>query len=105
MWKAADNQAVADRRKVISKIKAEALAEMERQHGVMKKYLADEKFQWDKNVQEGFELISKDTYSNNVEVIAQGLDKILKNFGGQVAFASYREFDSFFMDEHSVLKL
>ena len=78
---------------------------MERQRGVMKKYFADEKFQWDKNIQEGFELITSGTYSNDAEVIAQGLDKILKNFGGQVAFGSYREFDDFFMDKNSVLKL
>ena len=105
MWKAANNQAAADRRKVISKIKEDALAEMERQRGVMKKYFADEKFQWDKNIQEGFELITSGTYSNDAEVIARGLDKILKNFGGQVAFTSCREFDNFFMDENSVLKL
>ena len=105
LWDASKTQAVADRRKVISKIKTEALVEMERQRDVMKKYFADEKFQWDKNVQEGFELITSGTYSNNAEVIARGLDKILKNFGGQVAFMSCREFDNFFMDNNSVLKL
>lgn len=105
MWKSADNQAAADRRKAISKIKTDALAEMDNQRGVMKKYFADEKFHWDKNVQDGFKLITSGAYSNDAEVIAQGLDKILRNFGGQVAFSSYEEFDDFFMDDNAVLKL
>ena len=102
---AAETQAAADRRKIISKIKSEALAEMERQREIMKKCFADEKFRWDKNIQVGFELISKGTYSNDAEIIAQGFDKIMKNFGGQVAFSTYEEFDDFFMEEDSVLKL
>ena len=105
LWDASKVNAAADRRKIISKIKTDALAEMEHQRGVMKKYFADEKYKWDKNVQDGFELISKGTYSNDVEIIAKGLDKILQNFGGQVAFSSYKEFDDFFMDDNSVLKL
>ena len=92
LWDASKTQSAADRRKVISKIKTEALAEMERQRGVMKKYFADEKFQWDKNIQEGFELITSGTYSNDVEIIAQGLDKILKNFSSRVAFSNREEF-------------
>lgn len=92
LWDASKTQSAADRRKVISKIKTEALVEMERQRDVMKKYFADEKFQWDKNVQEGFELITSGTYSNDVEIIAQGLDKILKNFGSRVAFSNREEF-------------
>ena len=105
LWDASKINAAADRRKIISKIKTDALTEMNRQRGVMQKYFADEKLHFDKNVQAGFELIASGTYSNDVEVIAQGLDKILQNFGGQVAFSSYEEFDDFFMDDNAVFKL
>ena len=105
LYDASKVNAAADRRKIISKIKTDALAEMNRQRGVMQKYFADEKLQFDKNVQAGFELIASGTYSNDVEVIAQGLDKILQNFGSKVAFSSYKEFDDFFMDDETVFKL
>lgn len=105
LYDASKINAAADRRKIISQIKADALTEMSRQRGIMQKYFADEKLQWNKNVQTGFELIASGTYSNDVEVIAQGLDKILQNFGGQVAFSSYEEFDDFFMDDNAVFKL
>ncbi len=105
LWDASKINAAADRRKIISKIKTDALAEMNRQRSVMQKYFADEKLQWDKNVQAGFELIASGTYSNDVEVIAQGLDKILQNFGSKVAFSTYEEFDDFFMDDNAVFKL
>lgn len=105
LWDASKINAAADKRKIISKIKTDALAEMERQREVMKKCFADEKLHWDKNIKDGFELIATGTYSNDAEIIAQGFDKIMKNFGGQVAFSSYKEFDDFFMDEDSVLKL
>ena len=104
-WNARNNQAAADRRNVISKIKTDALAEMNRQRSVMQKCFADEKLTWDKNIQAGFELIASGTYSNDVEVIAQGLDKILQNFGSKAAFSSYEEFDDFFMDDEAVFKL
>ena len=78
--------AASNRRNIVSKIKEDALAEMNRQRGLMEKYFAEEKFQWDKNIRGGFELISSGTYSNDVEVIAQGLDKILANFGGRRDF-------------------
>lgn len=105
LWDASKINAAADRRKIISKIKTDALDEMNRQRSVMQKYFADEKLQWDKNVQAGFELIASGTYSNDVEVIAQGLDKILQNFGSKVAFSTYEEFDDFFMDDNAVFKL
>lgn len=102
---AADNQAAADRRKIISKIKAEALDEMARQRGELKKCFADEKFRWDKNIQAGFELIAAGTYSNDVETIAQGLDKIMQNFGGQVAFANREDFRRDFKRRKIVVNL
>lgn len=105
LWDASKINAAADRRKIIYKIKDDALAEMERQRGVMQKYFADEKYKWDKNVTDGFGLITSGTCSNDVEIIAQGLDKILQNFGSRVAFSSYDEFDDFFMDDNSVFKL
>lgn len=102
---AAEIMAAADRRKRVAKIKSEALAEMERQRGLMKEYFADEKLRWDKNVQVGFELIADGTYSNDVEVIAQGLDKILQNFGSQVAFADREDFRRDFKRKKIVLNL
>lgn len=102
---AADNQAAADRRKIISQIKAEALNEMVRQRGELKKCFADEKFHWDKNVQAGFELIAAGTYSNDVETIAQGLNKIMQNFGGQVAFANCEDFRRDFKRRKIVVSL
>lgn len=105
LWDAAKVNPAAHRRKVVAKIKTDALAEMNRQRNVMQKYFADEKLTWDANVKAGFELIASGTYSNDVEVIAQGLDKILNNFGSRVAFSSYEEFDDFFMDDNAVFKL
>ena len=105
MWNAADNQAAADRRKVVSKIKSDALAEMNRQRAVMQKYFADEKLTWDSNVQGGFELIARGTYSNDVEVIAQGLDKILQNFGSKVAFDNREDFRKKFRQRKIVVNL
>lgn len=102
---AAELQAVADRRKVVAKIKADALAEMNRQRGLMEKYFAEEKRAWDKNVQAGFELIASGTYSNDVDVIAQGLDKILQNFGGQVAFNNRDDFRKDFRRKKIVVNL
>lgn len=105
LWDASKINAAADRRKIISKIKTDALAEMEHQRGVMKKYFADEKYKWDKNVQDGFELISKGTYSNDVEIIAQGLDKILQNFGSKVAFSNREDFRRDFRSRKIVVNL
>jgi|GEM_PF-3415928 len=105
LWDASKVNAAADRRKIISKIKTDALAEMEHQRGVMKKYFADEKYKWDKNVQDGFELISKGTYSNDVEIIAQGLDKILLNFGSKVAFSNREDFRRDFRSRKIVVNL
>ena len=98
-------QAASSKRNTISKIKTEALSEMEHQRGVMKKYFSDEKLQWNKNIQDGFELIASGTNSNDVEVIAQGLDKILQNFGGQVAFSNRDEFRKDFRQRKIVLNL
>ena len=97
--------AASDRRNIVSKIKTDALNEMNRQRGLMEKYFADEKFQWDKNIRGGFELISKGTYSNDVEVIASGLDKILKNFGGKVAFNNREDFRRDFRRRKIVVNL
>ena len=105
MWNAADNQAAADRRKVVDKIKSDALAEMNRQRAVMQKYFADEKLTWDSNVKAGFELIASGTYSNDVEVIAQGLDKILQNFGSRVAFDNREDFRKKFRQRKIVVNL
>ncbi|MBQ6297139.1 MAG: hypothetical protein IJK81_05540 [Selenomonadaceae bacterium] len=105
LWDASKINAAADRRKIIYKIKTDALAEMEHQRGVMKKYFADEKYKWDKNVQDGFELISKGTHSNDVEIIAQGLDKILQNFGSKVAFANREDFRRDFRSRKIVVNL
>ena len=97
--------AASDRRNIVSKIKTDVLNEMNRQRGLMEKYFADEKFQWDKNIQSGFELISKGTYSNDVEVIAAGLDKILQNFGGKVAFDNREDFRRDFRRRKIVVNL
>ena len=105
LWNASKIQIAADRRKIISKIKTDALTEMERQRTVMKEYFADEKLKWDNNIKEGFELIASGSYANNIEVIAQGLDRILQNFGRKVAFSNYEEFDEFFMDDDTAFKL
>ena len=102
---AAELQAAADRRKVVAKIKSDALAEMNRQRGLMQKYFADEKLSWDRNVQAGFKLIASGTYSNDVEIIAQGLDKILQNFGGQVAFNNREDFRRDFRRRKIVVNL
>ena len=71
----------------------------------MEKYFADEKFHRDKNIRGGFELISKGTYSNDVEVIAAGLDKILQNFGGKVAFDNREDFRRDFRRRKIVVNL
>ena len=97
--------AASDRRNIVSKIKTDALNEMNRQRGLMEKYFADEKFQWDKNIRGGFELISKGTYSNDAEVIAAGLDKILQNFGGKVAFDNREDFRRDFRRRKIVVNL
>ena len=102
---AAELQTAADRRKVVAKIKSDALAEMNRQRGLMQKYFADEKLSWDRNVQAGFKLIASGTYSNDVDVIAQGLDKILQNFGGQVAFSNREDFRRDFRRRKIVVNL
>lgn len=98
-------QAAADRRNIVAKIKNEALAEMKRQRAIMEKYFAEEKREWDKNIKAGFNLIASGTYSNDVEVIAQGLDKILQNFGGQVAFNNSENFRKDFRQRKLVLNL
>lgn len=97
--------AASKRRSTISKIKSEALAEMNRQRGLMEKYFADEKLTWDKNIQAGFKLISEGTHSNDVEVIAQGLDKILQNFDSQVAFTNREDFRKDFRRRKIVVNL
>lgn len=102
---AAELQTAADRRKVIAKIKSDALAEMNHQRSLMQKYFTEEKLSWDKNVQAGFKLIASGTYSNDVDVIAQGLDKILQNFGGQVAFNNRDDFRRDFRQKKIVLNL
>lgn len=95
----------AQKRKFVAELAAEALAEMNRQRAILQKYLRDEQIRWDKNLAEGFQLIHNGTFSNDAEIIAAGLDKILQNVGGRVTFASAQEFDDFFSDENSVLKL
>ena len=102
---AAERMAAADRRRRVAKIKSEALTEMERQRALMKKYFAEEKLQWDRNVQVGFDLIARGTFSDDVEVVAQGLDKILQNFGSQVAFADREAFRRDFKRKRIVLNL
>lgn len=102
---AAEFQASVDRRRIIAKIKADALTEMNRQRGLMEKYFAEEKREWDKNIQAGFKLIASGTYSNDVEVIAKGLDKILQNFGGQVAFNNSDDFRKNFRQRKIVVNL
>lgn len=104
-WKASQNQAAADRRKVIEKIKSDALVEMKRQRDLMQKCFADEKLKWDSNVKAGFQLIAQGSYSNDVDVIAQGLDRILQNFGSQVAFSSKEDFRRDFRQRKIVLNL
>ena len=103
-----DNSAdklAAQKRKFVAELAAEALAEMNRQRALLQKYLRDEQIRWDKNLAEGFQLIHNGTFSNDAEIIAAGLDKILQNVGGRVTFASAQEFDDFFSDENSVLKI
>ena len=102
---AAQLQTAADRRKVVARIKSDALAEMNRQRGLMQKYFAEEKSTWDGNVRAGFELIALGTYCDDVEVIAQGLDKILQNFGGQVAFSNREDFRRDFRRRKIVVNL
>lgn len=105
LYQASKNQVAADRRKVISKIKADALAEMSRQRKIMQKYFNDEKLCWNKNIKVGFELIADGTFSNDVEVIAQGLDKILQNFNSKVAFSDRGEFIKDFKQRKIILNL
>lgn len=64
----------------------------------------DSLLKFNKNVQAGFELIEQGTFSNDVEVIAQGLDKILKNFNGEVAFSNCEDFRKNFRQKKIVLK-
>ncbi len=93
------------RRSTVLKIKSDALAEMNHQRSLMEKYFADEKFQWRRNVQAGFELIASGTHSNDVDVIAQGLDKILQNFDSQVAFSNREDFRRDFRQRKIVVNL
>ena len=103
LYKASKIQMAADRRRRIEKIKSEALTEMKHQREIMQKCFADEKLQWDKNVQTGFELIAAGTYENNVDI--KGLDNILKNFGSQVAFSNRQEFRADFRRRKIVVNL
>lgn len=105
LWDASKINPAADRRRIVSKIKTDALDEMNRQRAVMQKYFADEKLTWDANVKAGFELIASGTYSNDVEVIAQGLDKILQNFGSRVAFDNREDFRKKFRQRKIVVNL
>ena len=102
---AAKSRMAKEKRNLVSKIAAEALAEMKHQQNLLKKYIADDAQKWEKSVREGFALIAAGTLANDVAVIAGGLDCIVTNFNRHVKFKTFEEFDEFFMDENAVLEL
>lgn len=102
---AAKNHMARDKRNLVAKIASEALAEMKHQQDLLKEYIADDAQKWERSVREGFALIATGTLTNDVAVIAGGLDCIVTNFNRHVKFKTLEEFDEFFMDENAVLEL
>lgn len=89
----------------INRIESEALREIDRQQNILKDMINEEFTEWDNQFKLGFQNIYSATIDNDVDGIAKGLDKILNIFKENVKFETYSEFNEFFMDESSVLKL
>lgn len=91
--------------KKVDIITSQALSEMERQRNVLKSMVGEKYEQWDKQFNLGFEQINKAMLNNDVSSISDGLNNILAVFNKSINFKTYEEFDEFFMDDNSVLKL
>ena len=90
---------------VVSAIANEALEEMGRQREILSSLIGNENSKWNTQITTGFADIFSGANANNVEKIANGLDRILSLFKTEVKFKTFKEFEDFFMDENAVLKL
>lgn len=89
----------------INKISSEAIMEIEKQQVVLKDMIKAQFLEWDNEFNSGIDEIFTATMNNNVEGIADGLDRILGVFKENVKFKTYEEFNNFFMDENNILTL
>ncbi|MCT4634500.1 MAG: hypothetical protein N4A76_17445 [Firmicutes bacterium] len=76
--------------------------EIEAQNMIIKQWYEDYMDEMDKNIDDGFYLIRDAINSNNPELFAGGLDKILILFDKEVKYKNYEEFDDFFMTEDTL---
>ena len=82
-----------------------ALRELAVQRTHLKGIIGNEFEKWDLEFNSAFDLMIESTLNDDVEGVANSLDKILKVFNENVRFKTFEEFDEFFMDENAILKI
>jgi len=87
------------------RIAGDAVAEIERQRGILKHIIETEFNHWDGSFECGFDLIYQSIFDNDPDKTAFGIDTILSVFNAKCAFATIGEFNSFFDDPEAVLVL
>lgn len=98
-------EAYKKRESEVNKLCSEALAEIRNQQDKLKELINNKYKQLDEVVNQSFKYIYDGTVNNEVELIAEGIEKMLQIFAGHVKFKTYEEFDEFFMNEQCELKL
>lgn len=88
----------------INSISNEAVVEIKRQRENLEEIISNENINFDNSVDQGFKNIFKGTINNDVSLVANGLDDILKIFNKESLFKSRDEFDYFFDNENSILQ-
>lgn len=83
----------------------QAVYEIEKQRKVVSGMIDNYFDKWDKEVTKGISEIYDSIINNNIEGLSNGLNTILNNFGKEVKFSSFEEFDDFFSDENCELNL
>jgi len=96
---------VKERRQFIEDISAKAKAEIDKQRSELERLIKENQEKWNQCVDAGYELIFSGIQKNDVEIIAKGLDTILSQFGKNVRYAKYEDFNRDFMDEDFVFTL
>lgn len=83
----------------------QAVYEIEKQRGMLSTIINDYFDKWDKEVTKGISEIYDSIINNNIDGLSNGLNRILDNFGKEVKFSSFEEFDDFFSAENCELNL
>ena len=90
---------VKERRQFIEDISANAKSEIDKQRYELERLIKENQEKSDQCFNEGYELIFSGIQRNDVEIISKGLGTVLSQFGENVYYENYGDFNRDFMNE------